>query len=209
MLALAENAVRIIQVSADLPPLIVKVEGMPKDAGSAVGRASVNDRSPSGRIQGSEGQKVLLRQFARKIDHALLATAGIDGSPVHPTDAQLADRARGLLDGLNRDVIAQWKKAFATRENQGRATTDIAHAARAATYGAVEMMLVDIDEVIPGMVDDTDGTVTFAKSANARDYGVVDEIASRVIRSGGRILGVRKADIPGGKSLAAILRYAM
>ena len=240
MLALAENAVRIIQVSADLPPLIVKVEGMPKDAGSAVGRASVNDRSPSGRIQGSEGQKVLLRQFARKIDHALrglltgsdiplvlaaseplasiyrsvntyahLATAGIDGSPVHSTDAQLADRARGLLDGLNRDVIAQWKKAFATRENQGRATTDIAHAARAATYGAVEMMLVDIDEVIPGMVDDTDGTVTFAKSANARDYGVVDEIASRVIRSGGRILGVRKADIPGGKSLAAILRYAM
>ncbi|HXL31935.1 MAG TPA: hypothetical protein VN968_21955 [Bradyrhizobium sp.] len=240
VLALAENAVRVIQVSADLPPLMVKVEGLPKDAGSAVGRASVNDRSPSGRIQGSEGQKVLLRQFARKIDHALrglltgsdiplmlaaseplasiyrsvntyahLATAGIDGSPVHSTDAQLADRARGLLDGLNRDVIAQWKKAFATRENQGRATTDIAHAARAATYGAVEMMLVDIDEVIPGTVDDTDGTVTFAKSANARDYGVVDEIASRVIRSGGRILGVRKADIPGGKSLAAILRYAM
>jgi hypothetical protein len=95
------------------------------------------------------------------------------------------------------------------REDQGRATTDIAYAARAATYGAVEMMLVDIDEVIPGTVDETDGTVTFARSANARDYGVVDEIASRVIRSGGRILGVRKADIPGGKSLAAILRYAM
>jgi hypothetical protein len=38
---------------------------------------------------------------------------------------------------------------------------------------------------------------------------VVDEIASRVIRSGGQILGVRKTDIPGGKSLAAILRYAM
>jgi len=35
------------------------------------------------------------------------------------------------------------------------------------------------------------------------------DIARFVIRSGGRILGVRKADIPGGKSLAAILRYAM
>src|SRR6266851_4909800 len=166
VLALAENAVRVIQVSADLPPLIVKVEGMPKDAGSAVGRASVNDRSPSGRIQGSEGQKVLLRQFARKIDHAL----------------------RGLLTGSDIPLVL---------------------AARAATYGAVETMLVDIDEVIPGTVDETDGTITFAKTANARDYGVVDEIASRVIRSGGRILGVRKADIPGGKSLAAILRYAM
>jgi Bacterial archaeo-eukaryotic release factor family 11 len=239
VLALAENAVRVVEVSADLPPAVVKVDGMPKDAASAVGRASVNDRSPSGRLQGSEGQKVLLRQFARKVDQGLrgllsgsdvplllaaseplasifrsvnsyahLAKAGIDGSPVYLADAQLADRARALLDGLNRDEIAQWKSVFMARENEGRATTDIAHAARAATFGAVETMLVDIDEVIPGTVDETSGTVSFSKSANASDYGVVDEIASRVIRSGGRILGVRKADIPGGKSLAAILRYA-
>jgi hypothetical protein len=240
VLALAENAVRVIQVSADLAPAVVSVTGMPKEAASAVGRSTVNDRSPSGRLQGSEGQKVLLRQFARKVDQALrglvtgsdvplvlaaseplasiyrsvntyahLSKARIDGSPVHLTDAQLADRARTLLDGLNRDEITQWKTMFVARENEGRATTDIAQAARAATYGAVETMLVDIDEVIPGAVDEKDGAVTFSKSANASDYGVVDEIASRVIRSGGQILGVRKADIPGGKSLAAILRYAM
>jgi Bacterial archaeo-eukaryotic release factor family 11 len=177
MILFAEGLARAgRQIAADLPPAVVRVDGLPKDAASAVGRASVNDRSPSGRIQGSEGQKVLLRQFARKIDHALrglltgsdiplvlaaseplasiyhLATAGIDGSPVHSTDAQLADRTRALLDGLNRDEIAQWKKAFVARDNEGRATTDIAHAARAATYGAVETMLVDIDEVIPGTV---------------------------------------------------------
>jgi hypothetical protein len=70
-------------------------------------------------------------------------------------------------------------------------------------------MLVDIDEVIPGTVDETTGAVTYATAADAVGYGVVDEIATRVIRSGGRILAVRKADIPGGKSLAAILRYAM
>ena len=240
VLALAENEIRLIQVAADLPPAVVNVDGMPKDAASAVGRATVNDRSPSGRIQGSEGQKVLLGQFARKIDHSLrtlltgsdmplvlaaseplasiyrsvntythLTKAGIEGSPVHSTDAQLAERARALIDGLNRDAIAQWKTVFAARENEGKATTDIAQAARAATYGAVETMLVDIDEVIPGTVDETDGSVTFATSANAGNYGVVDEIAGRVIRTGGRILGVRKADIPGGKSLAAVLRFAM
>jgi hypothetical protein len=240
VLALAEGAVRLVQVSADLPASVIKVDGMPKDAASAVGRASVNSRSPSGRIQGSEGQKVLLRQFARKVDHALrglltgtdiplvlaaseplapiyrsintyahLAAAGIDGSPVHSTDAQLADRARALLDGLYREEIAHWKATYSLRQDEDRVTTDIAHAARAATYGAVETMLVDIDEVVPGTVDEKDGAITFAKAANARDYGVVDEIASRVIRSGGRVLGVRKADIPDGKSLAAILRYPM
>jgi hypothetical protein len=36
---------------------------------------------------------------------------------------------------------------------------------------------------------------------------LVDEIASRVIASGGHVTGVRKADIPGGEVLAAILRY--
>jgi hypothetical protein len=66
---------------------------------------------------------------------------------------------------------------------------------------------MDIDEVIPGKVDETDGSVTFADRASADNYGVVDEIAGRVIMSGGRVLGVRKADIPGGQSLAAILRY--
>ncbi len=71
VLALAEGAVHLIQVSAELPPAVVRVDGMPKDAASAAGRASINSRSPSGRIQGSEGQKVLLRQFARKVDHAL------------------------------------------------------------------------------------------------------------------------------------------
>jgi len=239
VLALAEGAVRLIEVSADLPAAEIKVDGMPKDAGSVVGRASVNDRSPSGRIQGSEGQKVLLRQFARKVDAALrplltgadiplllaatlplapiyrsvnsyahLAATGI-GSPGSLTDAQLAERARAVLDEIYRDEIAQWRMLFRSRDETDRATTDIARAARAATFGAVESMLADIDEVIPGTVDETDGAVTFSDLPDARDYGVVDEIASRVLRSGGRVLGVRKADIPGGKSLAAILRYAM
>ena len=240
VLALAEGAVRVVQVSADLPAAEVKVHGMPKDASSAVGRASLNNRSPSGRIQGSEGQKVLLRQYARQVDHALrglltgseiplvlaaaeplasiyrsvntyshLTAGGIDGSPTHTTDAQLAEHARAVLDGLYRDTIAQWKATFSARENEDRATTDIARAARAATYGAVDTMLVDIDEVLPGTVDEKDGSVTFSDSPSAARYGVLDEIADRVMHSGGRVLGVRKGDIPGGKPLAAILRYAI
>ena len=240
VLALAEGAVRLIEVSADLPAEPVKVEDMPKDAASAVGRSSLSDRTASGRIQGSEGQKVLLRQFARKVDAALrpvltgseiplllaatqplapiyrsvntyahLAATGIDGSPVSLTDAELAERARAVLDGLYRDEIAAWKRLFAERENADRATTDIARAARVATFGAVETMMVDIDEVVSGTVDETNGAVTFSTAPDAKDYGVVDEIAARILRSGGRVLGVRRADIPGGKSLAAILRYAM
>ncbi|SHG61975.1 hypothetical protein [Bradyrhizobium erythrophlei] len=238
VLALSEAMVRVIEVSADLPATLVKVEGMPKGAASAVGRSTLNDRSPSGRIQGAEGQKVRLRQFARQVDSSLrallagidiplvlaalqplasiyrsintyahLALTGIDASPDALTEAELAARARAVLDDLYRDEIAAFASRFEARENQGRATTDIAQAARAATYGAIETLLVDIDEVIPGKVSDVDGSVTFADGPSAGSYGVVDEIARRVIHAGGRVLGVRKIDIPEGKSLAAVLRY--
>ena len=70
-------------------------------------------------------------------------------------------------------------------------------------------MLVDIDEVVPGFVDEDTGGVTFVDENDATSYGVIDEIARRVWLQGGRVLAVRRADIPGGGSVAAILRYAL
>ena len=114
--------------------------------------------------------------------------------------------ARADLDGIYRDELTQWRTLFEARANQGRATTDIAQAARAATMGAVDSVLMDIDEVVPGRIDRRGGIV-FAEQASASNYDLVDEIAARVIATGGRVIGVRKADIPRGESLAAILRY--
>jgi hypothetical protein len=71
VLALADGGVRLIEVSADLPAEAVKVEGLPTDAASSVGQASIATRSYSGRIGGSEGKKVRLRQYARQVDAAL------------------------------------------------------------------------------------------------------------------------------------------
>ena len=70
-----------------------------------------------------------------------------------------------------------------------------------------DSVFVDIDEVVPGIVDEETGAVTFAEQDDAVTYGVVDEIARRVWRTGGRVLAVRRGDIPGGGSAAAILRY--
>ncbi|MFZ1425363.1 MAG: hypothetical protein WAS21_01185 [Geminicoccaceae bacterium] len=238
VLALAENSVRLVEVSGEMPAVTAKVAGMPQDAASSVGKSSINDRSPSGRIHGSEGKKVRLRQYARQVDQALrgllagsdvplilatngalgeifrsvnsyprLAAGGIDGNPETLSDAELAERARSVLDGLHRQSIAAWADLFAAREAHGRATTDIAQAARAATFGAVESLLIDIDESVPGTIDEGTGEITLAPQAGAKSYGVVDEIARRVILSQGNVLGVRKDDIPHGKSLAAILRY--
>ena len=240
VLSLSVGQVRLVEVFADLPPQDVRVPGMPKDAMSAVGKATIGHRSPSGRIHGSEGEKVRLRQYARAIDHALrgllagretpmilavtrplddifrsvntyphLVQHQITASADELTNSQLAEAARPLLDAVYADQMKALLDLFEARKSQGRATTDLAQAARAATFGAIESLLVDIDEVIPGWVDETDGSIRFAEADDVTSYGIVDEIASRTMAHGGKVLGVRKADLPNNAHLAAILRYAV
>ena len=67
-------------------------------------------------------------------------------------------------------------------------------------------MLVDIDEVVPGSIDEESGAVLLSPT-DADRYGVVDEIARRAWLAGGRVLALRRDDIPGQSSVAALLRY--
>src|SRR5262249_59837384 len=71
VLALSQGSVRLLEIAPDLEPAKVAVPDLPSDVASAVGKSSIRDRAPSGRIQGSEGQKTRMRQYARQIDQAL------------------------------------------------------------------------------------------------------------------------------------------
>ncbi len=237
VLALSENSVRLLEVFPDAPPSLVRVQDLPKSAADAVGRASVNNLTQNTRIANAEGQIVLLRQFARKVDAALrgilagrdiplilaatdplgpifrglnsypaLLSEGISTSPDRLSEEELAVAARPVLDGYYKAQIHAAKELFQDRSGQRRATLDLGEAARAATNGAIELLFVDIDRLLPGSVGD-DGSVTLASSEDARNYDIVDEIAGRAVLTGAKFLGVRQSDIPNGAPLAAILRY--
>ena len=136
-----------------------------------------------------------------------LAEQTITKSADRKTEGDLATAARPILDELYAKEVAQLKDLFENRVGAARSTTDLSDAARAATFGAIEALLVDIDEVVHGMVDETTGAVTFAGKDDADNYDVIDEVASRALTSGAKVLGVRRDDIPGNAQLAAILRY--
>ena len=123
-------------------------------------------------------------------------------------DHELAAAARPLLDRVYAAEIAALRDAYETRKGQGRTTTDIAQAARAATFGAIDTLIIDMDEDVPGLVDEETGAVTFDDRADAVNYDVTDEIARRAWLSGAKIVSARRADIPDGAAIAAILRYA-
>jgi hypothetical protein len=239
VLALGENAVRLVEVPSEGPATTLRVADMPKSAADATGRATVNDRSPSGRVHGSEGQKTLLRMYARAIDtavrgalagrdaplilaateplasiyrsvcsHPRLAADVISGGPDQTKDGELADAARPILDGIYRRDVASFHDLFAQRAAQGRMTLDPAVAARAATHGMIDQMLIDMDVSMPGDVDEETGAIQFAAHEGASTYSVTDEIACRALLAGARVMSVRADDIPNGAPLAAILRYA-
>ena len=76
VLALAQGSVRVVEVTPDLAPARINVDDLPSDVAGAVGKSSIADRAPIRRLQGSEGQKVRMRQYARQVDRALRPLLG-------------------------------------------------------------------------------------------------------------------------------------
>src|SRR5712671_5008355 len=237
VLALAEESVRLVHAFANFPPERVQVPNLPKNAQEATRRPSFHVRAPRRRLQNLEGEKMLLQKYVRQVEHAIynvlsqqnaplvlaaeepmasmfrslntyprLADEIIEGNPDQRTDAELEDAAIPILDRL----YSRELKAVIARYDElkpRRATTDVSYAAHAATAGAIDQLLVDLDAVVPGLVSDVDGSVTYSASDDAETYSVVDEVARRALSTGARVLGARREELPNRAPLTAILRY--
>lgn len=124
------------------------------------------------------------------------------------TESEIAAAARPILDAAYAREIEGVRALFEQRANDRRATTDISDAARLATFGGIETLLVNFDEIVHGTVDEDTGAVVFGEEG-PDTYGIVDEIMRRALTSGARVIAARKNDIPGAGSLAATLRYPL
>jgi hypothetical protein len=238
VLALAAGGVRVVEVVADGPAYAVEVPGLPEDLAGALG-ASVErsksarligaegdkvrlgqlarkvDQALRGFLAGRQLPLILaaaepLASIFRSLNsYPTLAPTAIPGNPQALTDEDLAAAARAVLDEIYAQELQNLREAFGTRFEDGRASSDIATVARAATIGAVDTLLVDIDDKVPGRVDEETGAVEIAHGDDAASYGVIDELARRVMLSGGRVLAVRRDDLPDDAPVAAILRHRL
>jgi hypothetical protein len=237
VLALAEESARLIHAFVNFPPVRLQIPDLPRNAEEATRRPSFHVRAPRRRLQNLEGEKVLLHKYVRKVEQAVhgalaglntplvlaaeepmasmfrslntysrLADEMIEGNPDQVTDAELEGAAIPILDRLYsrelKAVIALYDEL-----KPRRATTDVSYAAHAATAGAIEQLLVDLDAVVPGLVSDLDGSVTYSASDDAETYSVVDEVARRALSTGAKVMGARREELPDRAPLAAILRY--
>jgi len=223
VLALSKGEARLLEVFNEGPPVVVDVPDMPRNAWvpsanhihMARDRAYVRlvDHAIRPILNGSdlpvivaatEGIDALFRTVNTS---SRLVDRRVPGNAEELTDLELAEAVRSVLDELYAQELADLTLLVDQRNSQGRAAFDLADIARFATMGAVDTVLVDIDTNVTGTVDEETGAVEFIDEESAESYGILDEIARRVLRNGGRVLAVRSADIPLGGHAAAILRY--
>ncbi len=203
VLALAAGSVRLVEVTRDGPPFTVDVPGLPSDATSAAGKSSIADRAPVGRLQGSEGQKVRLRQYARKIDQAVRGV-------LTGLELPLILAATEPLDAIYRSVNSYPHLAGhgIAGSPEGSTDAELADHARTVLDEVYARQLAEFRELYELRFDQGRASADVATVARAATYGIVDEIARRALLAGGRVLAVRADDVPGGGPVAAVFRYA-
>lgn len=140
--------------------------------------------------------------------HPTLLDAGIDAHPDSLGDDDLEDRARGILDRHEGNALAGWRERFGTLEAQGLATTSLDDVAVAASNAGVDELLFDLDSEAEGTIDDR-GRLERAAAPGPESTVLVDEIAARVLRTGGTVRAARGDDMIAGSPVAATLRFPL
>ena len=236
VLALSQKSARLVEVTRDAPARQVQLENLPQNIDAAVpaledGRESTRrpadlqrdrvrleqysravDRALRPLFTGTQTPLILAAAeplastFRSVSSRPNLASQMIPGNPEARTDAELAEAARKVLDQKYSEDIAAIRRQILDEYPRSRVALDLQHVARAATFGAVETLLVDIDAHQPGLLDHHTGAITFSRG-DAEDYGVGDEIVRRALQTGAHVLAVRAEDVPGDAQVAALLRY--
>lgn len=129
----------------------------------------------------------------------------LEGNPDELTSAQLAAAARGVLDRIYAADLVALQEKSEERRASGRGSADLSDLARAAAFGAVETLAVDMDAEVDGSVGD-DGSLTLDAEAG---HDAIEEFARRALGTGARVLALRRADMPDNAQAAGLLRYAI
>lgn len=140
--------------------------------------------------------------------HPTLLEAGIDAHPESLDDAALEQRARRILDDHEDSLLAAWRERFGTLQAQGLAADTLDDVAVAAANAAVEELLFDMDSDAEGTIDDR-GRIARADAAGPESTVLVDELAARVLRTGGTVRAARHDDMVQGSPVAATLRFPL
>lgn len=238
VLTLSQTDIRLLAITPDDKPRRVDASDLPEDFEAAVRHHFHAGQTVAGRMQGEEGEKTRLRQFARIVDRGVRAAIGGSQLPVILAASE-------PLDGIFRSVstLPQLAEQGIPGNPESHTDAQLGDAAREILDGlyAAELTNIaaavsanssagksatDLSELahaaafgaIDTLVVDMDATHPGSVNDATGDVtfadgdaalGVVDDIVRLALASGARVIAVRAGEVPGGGEAAAILRYAV
>ncbi len=147
----------------------------------------------------------------RSLNHyELLAEQAVGGSiDTAQEQEELRKAIVPIVQELRQARLDRWLALYRQRQGEQRASADLASIARLASQGQVSHLLVDLDQVRYGRLDER-GNLALTPERSAESYDVIDEIIVRVMQAGGEVLAVRQDENAPGELLpvAAVLRWA-
>lgn len=237
VIALSESAARLIEIGPDHRPEERALD-LPSDHQLMLERTTTGGRFDRQRADGATGDRPERERYARAVQdgvvsivpddvplilaasndlgpayrsvntHPLLLDEEISPHPESLDDARVSDAAREILDRRYAAQIDQWRERFGELRAGGLATTRISDVAQAAAAAAIDELHFDMDATLEGDIDEF-GNLRKAAEPGPETYAVVDEIAARVLRSGGTVRAVRQSDLLDGSPVAATLRFPL
>nr|WP_237467340.1 hypothetical protein [Leucobacter chromiireducens] len=237
VLALSQNAVRLIEIGPSGPGTEVEVPELPSDLLDAFNVEDPGVDSHRRRLHGPEGHTMRLLGYARAVDRAV-------APQLRGTQRPLILAATQPLNGMFRSVTSASRllassidgnpdeRSAAELDEAARALLDEHYAAelvqlrdRFETRRAAGRAVTDLTDIarsaIAGAIStlyvDVDarpeGTLDVATGSVAAESApgrsLIDEIAGQVLQHGGRVLVLRGGDVPGGGAHGAETRFAV
>lgn len=233
VLAVTVGDVRLTYLSPDASYHQVDLPTLPEDASEVFEKRVTTGRFSRHRADGTLGPKVEQKRYCSIVQDAVkdvieeshvplvLAAAadlepayreintyksllkkGIDANPTSLSIEDLAKRGREILDKHFEEKLEAWRERFGSLRANGSASTQLSDVARSATAGQVDTLYFDLEFMDEGSIDEQ-GVISFAETAGPETYGLIDEIASRVLLTGGTVKAVRRQDLPDSDSPVA------
>jgi hypothetical protein len=234
VLALAEGSVRLIDVPVDLAPTVVRVPDLPTSAADEAGKASIGDRSHSGRLVGSEGKRTHIRAYARAVDAALRPVVTGSGLPLVLAAAEpirsiyraansysdlLSEAIETNPDRASDDELAAAAREVLSREHASRAAGYADLVGRRRSQSRVATDLAELGRAaVRGAIDTlfvADGhTVAGTLDADTGELTLdtggdaIDDLCRLVLGAAGTVVVVNADAVPDGGPVVAVLRFA-
>lgn len=240
VLALTENEARLIECYPSAPPVVIDLEGMPRNARHVLRKLSVRARKC--RFSSGTQKKTRLYHYTKAVEKALrpylegsdqpmvlaspeplnaqyrevntLDNLLVEGIVINPdvfTECELMKLARPVITRHYQSTMQKLKHLIEKRRDQQRIIECETAAHHAAGKGAISELLISIDCHALAHTGEA-GELTpeqFSKDVFFYSLGVIDEIAKKVLATGGRVWLVHKHEFFMEGNIIAVTRHTL